>query len=103
MKLLRRSLVLVLILAVLGLLTLDLTPAQAQKDKKDKKDSKPAATAVFEIYKDTGGKFRFRLKDEEGTQLAMSPKGYDTKADCQKVIDAIKKDAAKAKVEDTTK
>jgi len=55
------------------------------------------------VYKDRGGEFRFRLKDADGTLLAIAGKGYDKKADCQAAIDAIKKDAAKAKVEDQTK
>jgi uncharacterized protein YegP (UPF0339 family) len=68
-------------------------------DAQEKKD-KGTATAVFEVYKDKGGEFRFRFKDGEGNLLAISGKGYDKKADCQAVIDAIKKDAAKAKVEE---
>src|SRR6516165_5519045 len=72
-------------------------------EAQDKKDKAPATTAVFEVYKDRGGEFRFRLKDADGNLLAISGKGYDKKSDCQAVIDAIKKDAAKAKVEDDTK
>ena len=53
--------------------------------------------------KDKGGEYRFRLKDADGTLLATSGKGYDKKADCQKVIDTIKQTAAKAKVEEDTK
>jgi|SRR5262249_11101735 len=72
--------------------------ADAQ-DKKDKdKEKAPAAGAVFEVYKDRGGEYRFRLKDGEGMLLAISGKGYDKKADVQAVIDLIKKEAAKAKV-----
>jgi uncharacterized protein YegP (UPF0339 family) len=72
-------------------------------EAQDKKEKAPATTAVFEVYKDRGGEFRFRLKDAEGNLLAIAGKGYDKKADCQAVIDAIKKEAAKAKVEDETK
>ena len=72
-------------------------------EAQDKKDKAAATTAVFEVYKDRGGEFRFRLKDADGNLLAISGKGYDKKADCQAAIDAIKKDAAKAKVEDQTK
>jgi uncharacterized protein YegP (UPF0339 family) len=75
--------------------------ADAQ-DKKDKPKA-TATTAVFEVYKDRGGEFRFRLKDADGNLLAVAGKGYDKKADCQAVIDAIKKEAAKAKVEDEAK
>ena len=70
--------------------------------KKDKgKDDKPAAT--FELYKDSANEFRFRLKDEDGDLLATSGKGYKTKADCQKVIEAIRTSAAKAALDDQTK
>ena len=72
-------------------------------EAQDKKDKAPATAAVFEMYKDRGGEFRFRLKDADGNLLAISGKGYDKKADCQAAIDAIKKDAAKAKVQDETK
>lgn len=76
--------------------------ANAQKDKdKDKKD--PKAVAVFEMYKDSADEFRFRLKDDEGSLLATSGKGYKTKADCKKVIDEIRASAAKAKLDDQTK
>jgi uncharacterized protein YegP (UPF0339 family) len=74
--------------------------AQGKKDKD--KDTKVAA-ATFELYKDSAGEFRFRLRDGEGGLLAASGKGYKTRADCQKVIDTIRRDAAKAKVEDQTK
>ena len=35
--------------------------------------------------------------------LATSGKGYKSKADCQKVIDTIRKEAAKAKLDDQAK
>jgi uncharacterized protein YegP (UPF0339 family) len=75
-----------------------LSPAGAQ-EKKDKKGT-PAITAVFELYVDSAEEFRFRLKDGEGVLLATSGKGYKTKADCQRVIDAIKSTAGRAKVEE---
>jgi uncharacterized protein YegP (UPF0339 family) len=91
MKKVIRGLVMAVIFASpLGFAGLQVPDAKAQKDK-------PAA-AVFEIYKDRGGEFRFRLKDAEGNLLAIAGKGFEKKADCQAVIDAIKKDAAKAKV-----
>src|SRR5262245_36343687 len=92
-------------LALAGLLALAVGPYPAAAQQKDKaKPTAPAAgAATFELYKDSAGEFRFRLKDGEGTLLASSGKGYKAKADCQKVIDAIKRDAAKAKVDDQTK
>ena len=84
--------------------TVSMHHAAAQDKAKATKDKETKATAaVFEVYKDKGGEFRFRLKDADGTLLAISGKGYETKADCQKIIDTIKSQAAKAKVEDDTK
>jgi uncharacterized protein YegP (UPF0339 family) len=78
--------------------------AAQQKDKdKDKKGKKEETTAVFELYKDTADEFRWRMKTGEGTLLGTSGKGYKTKEDCREVIDTIKREAAKAKVEDLTK
>jgi uncharacterized protein YegP (UPF0339 family) len=77
-----------------------LAAAASGQEKKDKDKDKAKDVAVFEVYKDKGDEFRFRLNDGEGTTLAISGKGYKTKAECLKVIEEIKKDAAKAKVEE---
>jgi uncharacterized protein len=91
--------------AVLG--TVSLHPAAAQDKTKakasDPKGSKDAKAAVFELYKDKSGDYRFRLRDDEGTLLAISAKGYQEKADCQKVIQAIQRQAARAKIDDQAK
>jgi uncharacterized protein YegP (UPF0339 family) len=93
------------LVALVGALGLFYPSAHAQKDKtKGKVTPAPAAgTAVFEMYNDKSGEVRFRLKDSDGDLLATSGKGYKTKPDCQKVIDTIKKEAARAKVDDQTK
>jgi uncharacterized protein YegP (UPF0339 family) len=96
----RRVAVVLALLAVLAMGGGHFVSAQAKKDK-DKGTGAKTGT-VFEVYKDRGGKFRFRLK-HNGEQLAMSSVGYKTKADCQKVIDTIRREAAKAKVEDMAK
>jgi uncharacterized protein YegP (UPF0339 family) len=77
-------------------------PPPSKKD--EAKDTKGTATGVatFELYKDSADEFRFRLRDGEGTLLATSGKGYKTKADCQRVIEAIRSAAARAKLEDET-
>ncbi len=93
--------------AVLG--TVSQHPAAAQDKTKAKakapeaKGAKDAKAAVFELYKDKSGDYRFRLRDDEGTLLAISAKGYQEKADCQKVIQAIQREAARAKIDDQTK
>ena len=96
----RTAALFLLVATLAGGFSLSSAVAQAQKGK-DK--GKTAATAVFELYKDKAEEFRFRVKDDEGTLLATSGKGYKTKADCQKVIDTIRKEAAKAKLDDQGK
>jgi uncharacterized protein len=98
-----RGLVLIVAVAIVGAGGLNSSTAQDKKDKGKDKGKDAKATAVFELYKDKQNEFRFRLNDDEGNLLATSGKGYKTKADCQKVIDTIKADAAKAKVDDQTK
>jgi uncharacterized protein YegP (UPF0339 family) len=93
------------LVALVGALGLFYPAAHAQKDKSKDTKGKVAATgaAVFEMYNDKSGEVRFRLNDAEGTLLATSGKGYKTKPDCQKVIDTIKREAARAKVDDQAK
>ena len=78
----------------LGFAALDQAPAQKDKDKVE--------PAIFEVYKDKSEEFRFRFKEGD-TILAISGKGYKAKADVDKVIASIQKDAAKAKIVDDTK
>jgi uncharacterized protein YegP (UPF0339 family) len=88
----RRLLPLLLLALWFGAVSLSDAPAQ---DKKDKKDAGGAVT--FEVYKDKSGEYRFRLKSGD-TMLAISGKGYEKKADIEKVIGTIQKEAGKAKV-----
>ena len=53
------------------------------------------------LYHLPGGEFRFRLHEGE-QKLSMSIKGYKTKDEVLKIIDTIKKEAPKAKVDDQT-
>ena len=99
----RKPVQLMALLVVLAVLAGAFSLPAAANAQKDKGKGKAAATAVLELYKDNAGEFRFRLNDDEGTLLATSGKGYKTKADCQKVIDTIKKGAAKAKLDDQGK
>jgi len=91
--------------ALVGALCLSYPAAHAQKDKGKVKQPPPtpAKGAAFELYKDKAGEFRFRLKDADGDLLAISGKGYKTKPDIQTVIDTIKSEAARAKVDDQSK
>jgi uncharacterized protein len=57
--------------------------------------------AKFEISKVSAGKYRFRLKAPNGESIAAS-QGYESKANAEKGIEAIKTHAPSAKVEDHT-
>jgi uncharacterized protein len=57
--------------------------------------------AKFEISKDHAGEFRFHLTAPNGEIIAAS-QGYGAKASAEKGIEAIKKHAPGAKVEDHT-
>lgn len=89
------------VLAALLVTAVAVTGSSVGQDKKDK-DKKDTGVVHFEVYKDKGDEFRFRLKEGD-TILAIAPHGFKTKEDVAKVIEAIRKDAAKAKVEDMTK
>ncbi len=55
----------------------------------------------FEIFKDTVGKFRFRLRAQNGEIIAES-QGYESKESCQKGIASVKENASKAETKDYT-
>ena len=57
--------------------------------------------AKFEISKDKSGKFRFHLKAPNGEIIAAS-QAYETKANAEKGIEAIKTHSITAKIEDHT-
>jgi uncharacterized protein YegP (UPF0339 family) len=92
-----------------GAAGLDPAGAQTKKDTKTKdskvqpKDKVTTSGATFEMYKDKSGEYRFRLRDGDGGLLAISGKGYEAKSDCQRVIDAIRQSAARAKIDDQAK
>jgi uncharacterized protein YegP (UPF0339 family) len=55
----------------------------------------------FEIYNDAAGKFRFRLKAGNGEIVAVG-EAYESKASVLKGVDAVKRAAADATVDDKT-
>lgn len=52
----------------------------------------------FELFRDKGGQYRFRLKARNGKVIAVS-EGYCTQAACERGIDSVRKNAANAPVE----
>jgi uncharacterized protein YegP (UPF0339 family) len=55
----------------------------------------------FELYKDTAGKFRFRLKASNG-QVIATGEAYETKASALNGIESVRKNAGSATLEDQT-
>lgn len=62
-------------------------------------DDKPAAK--FEVYKDRGGEFRWRLRATNTQILATSGDSYKAKRDCLQAIESVKRAAANAPVEES--
>lgn len=57
----------------------------------------PLTNPKFEIYLDEGGRFRFRLKAQNGGLLIYS-EGYTAKANCKNGIDSVRRNAPDATV-----
>lgn len=51
-----------------------------------------AMSGKFEVYKDQGGEFRFRLKATNG-QVILTSEGYKVKASCINGVESVKKNA----------
>ena len=51
----------------------------------------------FELYKDKGGEYRFRLKATNG-QIVLRSEGYAAKASCINGIESVKKNAVNAPI-----
>jgi uncharacterized protein YegP (UPF0339 family) len=58
----------------------------------------------FEIYKDSSGQFRFRLKAPNGEIIAVGEAyaAYATKDACRNGIASVKENAARAEIVDLT-
>src|SRR5947209_8175984 len=57
-----------------------------------KKDGKAKAIGAIEVYKTDKGKYRYRVKDDDGKTIAMPLPNmhWDSKADCLKAIDELR-------------
>jgi uncharacterized protein YegP (UPF0339 family) len=74
-------------------------PKKAAKKADAVKDGEGSGL-TFEIYADKGGKFRWRLVDQNKFSLAMTPRGYATKEECLRMVEAVKSFAGKAVVKE---
>jgi uncharacterized protein YegP (UPF0339 family) len=85
---------LLLVAAMSGLVVAGgLSNAPAMQKDKDK-----GKVGTVEVYKDKAGEFRFRVKDLDGKVIAMTTRGYATKAECLKTLDLVKSTLNNAKV-----
>ena len=57
-----------------------------------KSDKKQLLSPTFELYKDTAGQYRFRLK-AANSEIILASEGYTTKASAKKGIASVKKNA----------
>jgi hypothetical protein len=64
-------------------------------------ESKMSAMPKFEIYKDTAGKYRFRLKAANGEVIAVG-EAYESKDGCKNGIESIKTNAPIAEIVEIT-
>jgi uncharacterized protein YegP (UPF0339 family) len=55
----------------------------------------------FELYKDAGGKFRFRLKAGNGQIIAVG-EAYESKSAALNGIESVRKNAGDAALDDQT-
>jgi uncharacterized protein YegP (UPF0339 family) len=58
--------------------------------------------AKFEVYKSPNGEFRWRLKSANGQIIATGGEGYTRKDGALNGIDAVRRDAVAATVDDQT-
>lgn len=57
----------------------------------------------FELYRDSGGDWRWRLRVQNGNVVADSSEGYARREDCEHGITLVKRSAEAAVVDMTTK
>ena len=81
------------------------TAADGQADHANHRSRAAARTAgpagKFELFKDVGGKFRFRLKAGNG-QIIASSEAYETKAAAQNGIKSVRTNAPTGRIDDQT-
>jgi len=66
-----------------------------------KGETEMSAMPKFEIYQDTAGKYRFRLKAANGEVIAVG-EAYESKDGCKNGIESIKTNAPIAEIVETT-
>lgn len=57
----------------------------------------PVSNPKFELYRDSAGQFRFRLRAKNGKIIGVS-EAYATRAGCENGVESVKKNAAEAEI-----
>jgi len=60
------------------------------------------SSATFELYEDTAEEFRWRLRHDNGQLIAEPGQGYSSKANAVNGIESVKRNVARAPVDDQT-
>ena len=58
--------------------------------------------AIFQIFKDAAGEYRWHLRANNNQIVATSGEGYVAKSDCKHGIELVKELAETARVDDQT-
>lgn len=58
------------------------------------------SNATFELYEDSAGKWRWRLRHDNGNVIADGGQGYSSKQRAQQGIESVKDNAPEASVEE---
>ena len=87
--------ILALLLVAAGFLFVPAARTAAAADETEKKHD-----ATFEVYKDKGGEYRWRLRTTNSQVIATSGQGYSSKQSCEDGIASVKKNAPDAAVEE---
>lgn len=58
------------------------------------------AKPKFEIYADTSGKYRWRLRDGNSEKVASSGESFDSRSNAKRAAENVKATAPNAEIED---
>lgn len=72
-------------------------PAAPLEDRTEE-DCPGISNPKFELYQDSAGRFRFRLRSRNGKIIAVSD-AYVTKGGCRDGIESVRKNSAEADIE----
>jgi len=69
------------------------------QSKDDEAPEEGGSDATFELFEDSGGKWRWRLRHDNGNIIADSGQGYASKQKAKQGLDSVQTNVAGAPVE----